>query len=62
MRRYVSGLPGPPGGRGEKGERGEPGYSSGGGYFYGADRNGARLAETDYSSVALRVTDYIQSE
>ncbi|KAI5626185.1 collagen alpha-1(XVII) chain isoform X1 [Silurus asotus] len=64
MRRYTSGLPGPPGPpgpRGEKGDRGDSTYSVGGGY-YATDRNGVRLAETDYSNVALRVTDYIQRQ
>lgn len=65
MRRYASGQPGPPGPpgpRGEKGDRGDSGYSGGGGYYYATDRNEVRVADADYSNVALRVTDYIQSE
>lgn len=62
MRRYNSGIPGPPGPpgpRGEKGDRGESGYSAA---YYAPDRNGLRLTETDYSNVAIKVTDYINSE
>ncbi|KAK1791136.1 hypothetical protein P4O66_002169 [Electrophorus voltai] len=65
MRRYSSGPPGPPGPpgpRGEKGDHGESAYSHGSGLYYGADHNGGQLAEADYSSVALRVTDYIRSQ
>lgn len=62
MRRYTSGLPGPPGPPGPRGEKGDRGDSVGGGYYYAADRNGVRLAEADYSNVALKVTDYIRSE
>lgn len=65
MQRFISGLPGPPGPQGpsgEKGDRGEHGYSAGGSYYYATDRNGGRLDETDYSNVALRVTDYIRSK
>lgn len=65
MRRYTTGQPGPPGPpgpRGEKGDRGDSAFSGGGGYFYPTDRNGVRLAEADYSNVALKVTDYIRSK
>lgn len=65
MRRFASGhsgAPGPPGPRGEKGDRGDSGNSGGGGYYYATDHNGVRLAEADYSNVALKVTDYIRSE
>lgn len=75
IRRTIIGPPGPPGPRGHKGERGEPGYVQGYGqtqsYSQGDSRYGSqrreteasRLTETlDYSSVALKVTDYIKSE
>ena len=57
--RYVSSPPGPPGPQGPagpKGDRGEPGHQN----YYGTDR--ARADTVDYSSMALRVTDYIRSE
>lgn len=68
----IIGPPGPPGPRGHKGERGEPGYSSSytqsRSYSQGTSQHGlevdvSRLAEAmDYSSVAVKVTDYIKSE
>lgn len=75
VRRSIIGPPGSPGPRGQKGEQGEPGYTQGYAQSqsyaasdprYGSERRSAdisRLAENlDYSSVAIKVTDYIKSE
>lgn len=75
VRRTIVGPPGPQGPKGQKGERGEPGYSQSyvqtqsyqqGNARYGSqqrDIDVSKLTETlDYSSVAMKVTDYIKSE
>lgn len=55
------GPPGPPGPQGHKGEQGSSGY---GHAFDHRTSEGRRLAETetetDYSNIAVRVTDYIK--
>ncbi|XP_031655826.1 collagen alpha-1(XVII) chain-like isoform X1 [Oncorhynchus kisutch] len=57
----IPGPPGPPGSQGHKGEQGSSGY---GHAFDHRTSEGRRLAETetetDYSNIAVRVTDYIK--
>lgn len=75
VRRSIIGPPGPPGPRGHKGERGEPGYiqtyaqsqsysqgTSGQGLKRGEIEVGSLTDTSDYSRVAMKVTDYIKSE
>lgn len=75
IRRAITGPPGPPGPRGEKGDRGDSGlvqgYLQSQGYSQGHSRYGSERREIDvsslvenldYSSVAMKVTDYIKSE
>lgn len=73
VRRTIVGPPGPQGPKGQKGERGEPGYSQsfiqtqsypqGDARYSSQQFDVNKLTESlDYSSVAMKVTDYIKSE
>ncbi|XP_021414891.2 collagen alpha-1(XVII) chain [Oncorhynchus mykiss] len=62
IRGGMFGLPGPPGPPGSQGHKGEQGSSRYGHAFDHRTSEGRRLAETetDYSNIAVRVTDYIK--